>query len=560
MNMLYRKGIFIILSLFLLFWGVYFYFLYLDYNENDNNLETKNYEAGFLNSKYGDNRALYEKDDQTEVDNIYLSLIQESSNVNFNEIISSGLKDYEIECHFSDLKGEFLKNTFTGKNANATIELIGKQKNIYTQKSFKIRLFDKFGLWNDQSIINLNKFESDPLRIRSKLSYDYLEIIPNIISRRTRFVKLFIKDDLYENSNNFKDYGLFTFVEQPTKLFLKNHNLDFNGHLYEVEQFNFYSNMDILLGIINNKYSLKYYDDLIEVKGDKNNKKLIEMIKDVNDICLSTEDVIVNNFDEENLLTWMAINIMFDNYKKTDEDYYLYSPLNSEKWFFIPGDFEKTWHLDVNRAQWQKGASMLWDNVLYRRIITDKEYLNKLSNKIEEILLIVTESKTNALLKSYEDIVFDNITKKPDLRYLPITVDEFSKQYYKLAEIPKLNSLYYYQTLEIPMPFALNKVKKKANDFIFSWEEAVDLQDDNVTYNFFLSKDLAFENTIINIKNIVKTEYAITSLEDGKYYWKVEAIDSEGNIQIASDIYKNIRGDKYYGQSDVYIYNQNVVD
>lgn len=55
------------------------------------------------------------------------------------------------------------------------------------------------------------------LRFRNKLAYDLMKDIPQMISARTQFVHLYVKDETEGGSGVFEDYGLFTQVEQMNK-------------------------------------------------------------------------------------------------------------------------------------------------------------------------------------------------------------------------------------------------------------------------------------------------------------------------------------------------------
>lgn len=55
-----------------------------------------------------------------------------------------------------------------------------------------------------------------------------------MIAMRTRFVHLYVKDMTEGGSGEFKDYGLYTQVEQLNKRALRSHGLDKNGQLYKI--------------------------------------------------------------------------------------------------------------------------------------------------------------------------------------------------------------------------------------------------------------------------------------------------------------------------------------
>ena len=50
------------------------------------------------------------------------------------------------------------------------------------------------GEWRGQRTIALNKHVSDVFRFRNKLAYDLMKDIPQMMSARTQFVHLYVKD------------------------------------------------------------------------------------------------------------------------------------------------------------------------------------------------------------------------------------------------------------------------------------------------------------------------------------------------------------------------------
>lgn len=62
------------------------------------------------------------------------------------------------------------------------------------------------------------------------------------------------------------------------------------------------------------------------------------MLTDLNDYSIGIEDVLKEHFDEENIVYWMAFQILMGNVDTQNRNVYLYSPLNSDIWYFIAWD------------------------------------------------------------------------------------------------------------------------------------------------------------------------------------------------------------------------------
>ncbi|WP_432666249.1 CotH kinase family protein [Wukongibacter baidiensis] len=555
-----KLGIISVLTCATVYFGIYLFTLYEDFKSQRVLYETYD-EASWVNpleiNGITENPDVYKDDEKLEVDSIFVTILKSKDGSENNDNSFKWLLNYnqeddgpkpKLEIFFEDGDKKLFQNGIFIREPNATLEIRGSSSRKDLQKSFKVRLFDREGLWHNQNIINLNKHYSDSLRIRSRLSYDYLKIIPNITSLRTRFVRLFIKDlSAPAPDDTFKDYGFFTQIEQPNKLFLKSHGLDPNGNLYKAEDFKFQRYPENIKNKKDKSFSKKNFEEILEIKGSEDHKKLIEMLDDVNDYSQDINEVIEKHFDKENYLTWIAINILFDNYERANEDFLLYSPLNSNKWYFMASKFDGAWTLNEDRPKWQKGLQMYWNNVLHKRFFRDPKNIEALNKKIDELSDIVNKKQTKEFLDGYYDIMLSNITKLPDLKYLPITLDDYKREYKELPELTERNRLYYYELLESPMPFNLKEPKYVDNKLIFTWEEAYDIQQDDLYYDFELSKDKDFLTIVKAAKDIKDSKYEIKGLKKGIYYWRVIAKDGKGNSQIAYNIFRDEYGDKYYG-------------
>ncbi|TCO69831.1 CotH kinase family protein [Marinisporobacter balticus] len=532
-----KMGIIAIITFTMLVLGVY---LYVEYNSKavfEESYDAENWKNPLKNMGIKDADYIYEEDEQVEAEKLYVTIVNKSD---------KGKK----EIFFESGEKNLLEHAIITREPNASIEIRGKESEEAPQSSFKIRLFDREGLWHNQNIINLNKYYFDSLRIRNKLSFDYFKMIPNITSFRTRFVTLYVKDLTKKKQEmKFEDYGLFTQIEQPNKLFLKNHELDLNGQLYEAESFNFSRYPDVIMDKKDNRYAKKKFEKVLEINGNEDHKKLINMLEAVNDYSKDINGVVDEYFDKENYLTWIAVNILFDNYKTSSKNFFLYSPLNGQKWYFMPWDYDQAWNFEENRPKWQKGLSVYWDNVLHRRFFEEKENVEALNKKIEELSGIINKEQTQKFLDSYYDILLSNITKLSDLKYLPVTLDEYKREYEDISNMTERNKFQYYELLENPMPFCLLEPKRNKNRYIFKWNKAYDIQGDQLYYDFELSYDRNFSNIIKQIKDIkdLKVVVEVEDIKNTICYWRVIARDKKGNTQIAYDIERDEYGQKYYG-------------
>ncbi|MGG4440723.1 CotH kinase family protein [Brevibacillus fortis] len=505
-----------------------------------------------------DNRSVYEQDVDGSLVYLYVTVVNEEN----EGLKTTTFKEINQSPNGMNEKGEDLKakvimqeGTVEGPvqglfgygetRANGSIELRGESSRKSEQKSYKIRLYDKAGYWRDQRNINLNKHKSDLTRVRQKLSFDYFEQIPHMTSLRTQFVNLRVKDLTGKNPDkDFVDYGLFTQVEQPNKTFLQSHGLDRNGNLYKAISFEFHRYEDIIKLATDPDYDKKAFETLLEIKGSEDHEKLISMLDDLHNPAIKTTDFLDKHFDRDNYYTWLASNILFGNADNAVHNFYLYSPSNSTKWYFLPWDYDGSWGKYEGRlerepekaiADWQFGFSTYWVSKLFSRVFKDPDNVKALNEKVEEVSKIVTKEQTEKYVQSYYPIASKYVMQRPDLYNLPEDVSLFEVEYAAISLQPEQNKKRYFERLEKPMPFFMSEPRKEGDMLVFSWEHSYDLQGDDLTYEFAVSYDPAFTKRHTEVKGLTGVEYKMKAPGKGRFFWRVMVRDSKGNTQTSFD-------------------------
>lgn len=423
---------------------------------------------------------------------------------------------------------------------NATIQIRGASSSEEIQKSYKIELTKEAGEWRGQSTLALNKHIYDVSRIRNKMSFDLMKEIPGMISLRTQFVHLYVKDQTVEPwSTKYIDYGLFTQIEQVNKKFLKNHRFDPNGHLYKATSFD-YDRRDDVLHLENDpQYSEEAFSNLLEIKGDRDHTKLIQMLDDINDTSIPISQSFEKYFDEENYFTWMAFTILIGNIDTQNQNFFIYSPLNSEKWYIIPWDYDSSLsrlgreEFDHTPNQYyETGISNYWGSILHSRVLRVERYRTMLDDKINELMRFLTPERIQSMIDIYRPVVEPFIFRIPDITYYNAPRKEFEKQYevFFPLEVQENYNLYL-ETLKRPMAYYLDSPEIVGDRMIFRWDEAFNIEPQDVTYRFEISKDFDFNNVVYgkDILNIA-TE-TISVLEPGTYFWRVIATNAAGKVQ-----------------------------
>ncbi|WP_245796324.1 CotH kinase family protein [Domibacillus antri] len=516
-----------------------------------------------------EDKRVYEGHNGNQVEHLYITIFDQDSvpenDITFYELNES-YKQYSNLDSGPKLDILFQTGTVEGpeKNGfidagssspNATIELRGRSSRLEAQKSYKIRLTDNGGLWYGQNVINLNKHADDRTRVRNKLAFDYFQKIPDLISLRTNFVQLHVKDLTNPQAGaSFEDYGLYTHIEQLNERALAARGLNPDGHLYKAENFEFYRYPDKLKTADDPAYDKKIFESVLKINGSDDHEELFSMLDDVNDMSKPFDAVFDKYFHEDNYLTWLAVNLLFGNYDTMSTNYYLYSPLNSEKWYFIPWDFDKALGRDAERRDilpaWQQGIQRYWGTVLHKRYLRDPQNAAKLTAKMEELSAIINEETTREMIDRYYPVVKSYALRSPDIKYLNIEAAQFATFYNQLEAVTTRYKKKYEESLQYPMPIFLHYERKNNRD-VFSWEPSHDLQGDALTYHFQLSKDPSFTSVITNVENATGFAHNIPALPSGRYYWRVLIKDGNGHTQIPFDYYMDNDGIYYWGVQEI---------
>ena len=174
-----------------------------------------------------DKDSLYANDDETSVVTMYLTVSKgnssEGTNHTWEEINTYSAYDYDkmgvaryqsaALLQVGDESGPKSGEVGYGEDVpNATVQIRGQTSSRYAQKNYKIELKKNKGTWRGQRTINLNKHQTEGMRFRNKLSYDLLKGIPQLMSLRTQFVHLYVRDLSKGDNAEFQDYGLYTQV------------------------------------------------------------------------------------------------------------------------------------------------------------------------------------------------------------------------------------------------------------------------------------------------------------------------------------------------------------
>ena len=521
-----------------------------------------------------DKDSLYENADDTSVVTMYLTVSKGNSSENtyhtWKEINSYSVYDYEdmgVERYqvagllqVGDENGPTQGEVGYGESVpNATVQIRGQTSSQNAQKNYKIELKKNKGTWRGQRTINLNKHMTEGMRFRNKLAYDLIRGIPQMVGLRTQFVHLYVKDNTEESGGKFEDYGIYTQVEQLNKTALKSHGLDSNGQLYKINSFEFYRYEDIIKKEDDAGYDKTAFEKMLEIKGDSDHTKLIDMLTDLNDYSIGIEDVLKEHFDEENIVYWMAFQILMGNVDTQNRNVYLYSPLNSDIWYFIAWDndgclMRSEYELKnfSDQGSWEKGISNYWGNVLFQRCLQSEDFREELDAAIQDLRSYLSVDRISSMIEEYRTVTQKYLNQMPDQMYAPLTEAKYETIASAIPSEVEQNYELYKESLEKPMPFYIGKPVIKGNILKFNWDASYDFDAETITYTVELAKDYKFNEIVFRKDNIQIPEAETTVPADGQYFVRIRATNTSGQTQDAFDYYVTDAG-KNYGMKCFYI-------
>ncbi len=422
-------------------------------------------------------------------------------------------------------------------DSNATIRIRGNSSTLMPQKSYKLSLNDEAGLWRGQSNIALNKHAFDAVRFRNKLYFDLAKKLTDVPSLRTQFVRLFVKDET-AGKTEFEDYGLYTQVEVPTKKYLANHGLDRSGFLYKAISFNFESN-ELTKNYDDPEFNLDGMETVISCRGREDNTRLLEMIQAVNDTSRDINEVLDTYFDRDNYLQWLAFNLLMGNRDTTMQNFYLYSPLNGQKWYFIPWDgdaslmrYEQEMESGQPIADWEWGIGNYWGVILHQRFLKNEWNRQELEAVIDEMHQWLNKETIDEMAAEYYETVKPYIYAMPDVLNLQHTQGEVEDIISRLGDDAERNYQETKESFTDPMPFWMYAPEGEDEQIKLSWEAAYDFRGQNMEYHLEVSAKPDMSSPIINETGLSQLSYTVPkeTLGTGEFYWRVTAVRDDGTV------------------------------
>ena len=444
----------------------------------------------------------------------------------------------------------FSIDDFISDIPNASMEQKGKSTREAEQTSFRVKLDSKTVLYDGERVLQLSKHPYDHSRLRNKLFFDLFSRLPYMMSLRTKFVHLYVDN---------QDNGLYTHTEKVDKYYLINRGLDEDGKIYKAQDFDFSTNEAYALDDNGEPINLDAFNQHLEIQNGKNHKGIVSIINAVNS-DMSDEDFMQffkDHFDLNNYATWMAMNIVTANRDTINQNFILFNPAHSDKFYFIPWDYDGASWDGIEYAKWQKGLYLWWSSPLHKKFLRIKEYRDAVAEKIQFIYSNYINPQTVAeRIALYRPIVEPLVSAYPDSHYL--SHDKWLADINMLPNKITQNIQDYQSELSAPTPYWQGVSYDKTLSLL--WERSIDFAGNPIVYDIVISKSPDMSNPIYTKTNVSESELEIDSsgnitfntnlqLSAGVYYLKIIAkeLNNPANYQIAFDQYHITGGPYYFG-------------
>ncbi|MFK7993237.1 MAG: CotH kinase family protein [Granulosicoccus sp.] len=445
--------------------------------------------------------------------------------------LSDVMEDTDSRDDFKvDIKVHFSATDFAddGSMNNAELRQRGGGSRLAPQKSFRIKLDDADQLWRGERHLQLNKHPFENSRIRNKLSFDLMRTMPHIASFRTQFVNLWIDD-----GEGPVDYGLFTHVERADKRYLDRHGLDDDARLYKAEFFRFRESdrKTLLIDEDGKPLDKDLFESVLEIQNGKDHRNLIAMLEALHDPDQSFDSVMDRHFNENNVLTWIAMNLLIGQKDATRHNYFLYNPEDSETFYFLPWDYDYVFQEheepaneftpDSLRARLRYGYAVGSRNEFlnsYYRRQGAHERIIAAADQLRETYLSDTTIAERAT--SLASITYPYVSAPPDIANNPFYSDRSSADF---ASKVAFNYDAMLNRFNVPLPPTMAEPILESENWLFSWIPAHELTGHELTYDLqigtspeFLPDDIAvLETGIENTGDVIEYRVDVERLPAG---------------------------------------------
>ncbi len=471
------------------------------------------------------------------------------------------LADVDGDDDFTvDIPVKFIADDFPddGLFSNAGLRQRGASSRAAPQKSFRIRLTGDADLWRNEERVQLNKHPYDQSRILNKLSFDLMSSIPHLPSLRTQFVNLWIDDGAGP-----VDQGLYTHVEAVKKEYLINRGRNRDDNIYKANFFLFSPSDLAEMAVDSNGEPVDEdrFNSRLEIERGDDHGKVVEMLAALNDPQQSFESVLDRYFNRNNVLTWLTVNLLLGQQDAVTQNYYLYNPLGTEKFYFLPWDYDGAFRTEAqltndfdtaslrNRLYW--GYARYTDNLFVSQYLRMPGIHQTLVAAAEELRRdYLTPAAIGSLTDSYAPLVRPIIGSEPDVSQIggirrPENMSVWDARVAALPGIVNSNLQQIQRSPSMPLSHYLKNPIQAGGTITFWWDPAFEVTGTPITYDLQVSSTADFSpgTIVVDSSGIADSPSRVeatinqSALPSGTWYYRVQARTSDPALyQVAKNL------------------------
>ena len=501
---------------------------------------------------------LYERDGYGTVDMLRVDIrtvttgvgpctVDEQSGCTFADVIADtdGTDELKVDIpvHFS--AEDFPED---GRETNAEMRQRGQSARFAERKSFRVELKGQGVRWRGEDKLQINKHPYDSSLIRNKVAFDLMRDIPNLPSIRTQFVNLWIDDGAGP-----VDYGVFTHDEASGDEFLENRGWDEDSRFYKAEKF-LYSGEDLDLMAIDAEgkpLDKDRFETRLEIENGKDHRALHEMVRAVNDNDRSFDSVLAEHFVEENVMTYVAVNLLLGQPDATTHNFFLYNPTGTERFYILPWDYDYAlspeeeppggFTAEALGERLHYGFGKVVASNFLKRLYRQPDFHETLLAKVDELRRgPLSDAAIDDLATRYTAVVTPFAERGPE-QYIhkPEQAARFS-EYVRTNEAGIRSGF-------LPMPFGLAEPRVRDGQVEFRWSPANDVTGRRtIAYDLEVASSpdfapdsrLLLESGIADDPDRVRFSVPVERIGSGRRFYRVVARADEDPArlwQVASD-------------------------
>ena len=139
-----------------------------------------------------------------------------------------------------------------------------------------------------------------------------------------------------------EDFGLFTHTEFVGNEYGENRGLGEDDNLYKIEFFRFSQGdlNSVQVDAEGKPLDEDAFASRLEIENGKDHRAVGRMLEAMVDETRTLDSIIDEYFNRNNILTWLATNLILRQADAVTHNFYLYNPAGTERFYILPWDYD----------------------------------------------------------------------------------------------------------------------------------------------------------------------------------------------------------------------------